>query len=173
MDTSISTIVAASAGIIAAVIGTVSSSRKHDQNLAVHSKISEKDHSEIKKDIASGTNHVIGAINISGKEVTEVRSVLSGLKDRIIENESLQKVHFTNLDDAQKKLCSSAEDIGKFAAEFSKLVNENKQLREENKNLTIKNDNLKYRLEKDREIIKRLQPEAEQDDEELAMEEST
>ncbi|MEA4896091.1 MAG: hypothetical protein VB064_12655, partial [Oscillospiraceae bacterium] len=107
------------------------------------------------------------------KEIGEVKTTLLGFNNRFIESVSEQKTQFATLDDAQKKLCSSAEDIGRFSTEFSKLVNENKQLREENKNLTIKNRDLANRLEKNREIIKRLQPEAEQDDEELTMEEST
>lgn len=160
MDTLITTIVVSAAGIIGAIIGTLASSRKHDQNLAVHAKEAEKDHAEIKKDIAQGNNNVVGAINVTGKEVTEVRTTLTGLKDRIIEYETEQKARFSNLDDAQKKLCGSAEDIGKFSAEFSKLATENKLLAEENRNLIVERDDLRYRLEKNREIIRNYNEQA-------------
>ncbi|MEA4894780.1 MAG: hypothetical protein VB064_05920, partial [Oscillospiraceae bacterium] len=109
------------------------------------------------------------------KEIGEVKTTLLGFNNRFIESVSEQKTQFATLDDAQKKLCSSAEDIGKFSTEFSKLVNENKQLREENKNLTNEKAELIGFLKAEHNTVEELKMqlnynrEREDDEQELGM----
>lgn len=132
MDTLVATLIASSAGIISAIIGVIASSRKIDHNLAIHFTKSESQHVGIKNKISDMNtdikNEIIHAHN-------NVYGTLNGLKERIIESEVEQRIRASNLDEAQKKLCSNAEDIGKFSVEFKRLVTENRLLQEENKAL--------------------------------------
>lgn len=78
-------------------------------------------------------------------EISEVKGTVSDVNIRLIQTEADNKLRFINLDDAQKKLCSSAEDIGKFSAEFARLAEENKLLTKENQTLSRENTELAER----------------------------
>lgn len=69
-------------------------------------------------------------------EVNEVKKTVTDVNIRLIQADADNKVRFANLDDAQKQLCSSAENMGKFADEFMRMAAENKLLHEQNTQLT-------------------------------------
>lgn len=69
-------------------------------------------------------------------EVTEVKKTVSDVNIRLIQADADNKVRFANLDDTQKQLCGSAENMGKFADEFMRMAAENKLLREQNAQLS-------------------------------------
>lgn len=160
MDTLVTTIIASAVAIVAAIIGTVASSRKHDQNLAVHAKESEKDHAAIKETINGSRDtlkeKIVETHNSTNEKVSQVFNTLYGINEHIIIYEAERKARFSNLDDAQKKLYSSAEDIGKFSEEFMRLAADNKLLTEKNISLSRENAEL---IEQNTKLIEFLEAE--------------
>lgn len=101
-------------------------------------------------------NSILEKVIDTKSEIGEVRKTVSDVNIRLIQADADNKLRFINLDDAQKKLCSSAEDIGKFSEEFMRLAAENKQLTEENKSLSRENADL---IKQNTELIEYIRAE--------------
>lgn len=93
--------------------------------------------------IQSGEHaRILDKVMDAKSEISEVKKTVTDVNIRLIQSDADNKVHFANLNDAQKRLCSSAEDIGKFSAEFARLAEENKLLTKENQTLNRENTEL-------------------------------
>jgi len=117
---------------------------KGNQLSGEHGKLStEHDKLAAEHSIQSGEHaRILDKLVDAKSEIREVKKTVSDVNIRLIQTEADNKLRFINLDDAQKKLCSSAEDIGKFSAEFTRLAEENKLLTKQNEALSRENAEL-------------------------------
>jgi len=129
--------------------------------------------------LSSEHSNIIEKLSGTKTEVTEIRQTVSEVRIQLVQNEADRKAQYANLTDAQKKLCDSAENIGKFSGEFQRLVTTNRGLAEENtrlkeellrmteENEALKEENLKSlgMIQHQREKIESLQTRGWEEDE--------
>ena len=134
MDTLVTTIITASAAIVAAIIAGTLSNRKIDKTIALHDKDlshHEKLSGDRRSALSGEHRQLAQAGQQLGKQISDVATTATYLKE-----EQLREAgKVSELKDAQQELHQSARQIGEFAKAFTDLAAENSELKQEIKTL--------------------------------------